>query len=234
MKEKSKTKRHEVARLLETRILTGQFAPGSKLPEMKLASALGVSQACVREALQELEGLGLVVKQPNRGTFVINLKGEDLVYIYQVRRELEPLACAMAATQMRPQRLDELCTCLEDMRAAVASSDYERYVNADYRFHSLIWKSQRNPYLERMLKEVCLPLFAHELLRRYSRASTSFDLALKQHERIIRALQTRNPELVSKVIRRMIDRFLRQDQAELISAAMGKETAPTESVESRS
>jgi len=56
----------------------------------------------------------------------------------------------------------------------------------------------------------------------------------EKSKRIIRALQTRNPELVSKVIRRMIDRFLRQDRAELIATAMGKETALTESVESLS
>jgi DNA-binding GntR family transcriptional regulator len=226
MRERAKTKRQEVARSLETRILTGQFAPGSKLTELKLATEIGVSQACVREALQELEGLGLVVKQPNRGTFVINLKGEDLAYIYQVRRELEPLACALAASQIKQQRLDELRGCLEEMRKAAGLGDYEKYVHADYRFHLLIWRSQRNHYLEKLLKEVCLPLFAHELLRRFSSGPSRFDMAFKQHERIIKALETRDPVLVSKVIRRIIERFLRHDLSELEVSTLPLERTP--------
>src|SRR5215471_14981927 len=94
MRRTSKTKRHEVARRLEEAILAGELRPGARLHEMKLASQLNVSQASVREALQELEGLGWVTKYPNRGSFVMNLTNQELIQIYQVRRQLEPLACA--------------------------------------------------------------------------------------------------------------------------------------------
>ncbi|MEW5978424.1 MAG: GntR family transcriptional regulator [Acidobacteriota bacterium] len=215
MSDKSRTKRHEVARLLERQILTGRFAPGSKLTELRLAAELKVSQASLREALQELEGLGLVVKYPNKGTFVINLDELDLAHIYQVRRELEPLACSLAAGQMSRQKLDALRLCLQQMRAAAADRDHQSYLNADFRFHSLIWESQQNEYLVKLLKEICLPLFANDLIRRHSNAFTDFSLAIRQHERILRSLQTGDSHLVSKVVRRLMVRFLRQDLSDL-------------------
>lgn len=215
MSDKSKTKRHEVARLLERQILSRKFAPGSKLTELKLATELSVSQACVREALQELESLGLVVKHPNRGSFVIDLDELDLAHIYQVRRELEPLACALAAAQMSRQKLELLKSCLEQMRSAASRRDHHAYLNSDFRFHCLIWESQPNPYLVKLLKEICLPLFANDLIRRQSDSYTDFGVTLRQHERILKTLQTGDSALVSNVVRRQIDRFLRQDLNDL-------------------
>lgn len=211
---KRKTKRLEVARLLETAILTGRLTPGTRLRELKLAAEFGVSQASIREALQHLESLGLVVKYPNRGSFVINLDADDVVRIYQVRRELEPLACALAATYMKQETLQKLGECIEQMQAAAESSDYHAYSNADLRFHRLIWESQPNRWLEKSLTAICLPLFANDLIRRYSTAYINFDRAAREHQRILAVLGTRDAELVRKVVSRMINRFMRHDLAD--------------------
>jgi DNA-binding GntR family transcriptional regulator len=58
-------------------------------------------------------------------------------------------------------------------------------------------------------------LFANDLIRRQSNAFTDFSLAIRQHERILRSLQTGDPSLVSKVVRRLMVRFMRQDMADL-------------------
>jgi DNA-binding GntR family transcriptional regulator len=63
----------------------------------------------------------------------------------------------------------------------------------------LIWESQPNEYLVKLLREICLLLFANDLIRRHStNAFTDFSLALRQHERIVRAFETADAELVSK------------------------------------
>jgi DNA-binding GntR family transcriptional regulator len=71
--------------------------------------------------------MSLVVKYPNRGTFVINLDELDLAHIYQVRRELEPLACGLAAVQMKRSRLDVIRAALQQMRMAAERKDHEAY-----------------------------------------------------------------------------------------------------------
>ena len=91
--------------------------------------------------MQELESFGLVVKFPNRGSYVIDLHPMDLIHIYQVRSELEPLAWFLAAAQMKQQTLDRLRSCVEEMRDAARKRDYRAYSSLDYRFHCLIWES---------------------------------------------------------------------------------------------
>lgn len=213
-KPRIRTKRIEVARLLEDAILTGRLTPGTRLRELKLAAEFGVSQASIREALQHLESLGLVVKYPNRGSFVINLNADDVAHIYQVRRVLEPLACALAAMHLRQETLDHLEKCIQAMEAAADRRDYRSYLNADREFHRIIWESQPNPWLLRALKNLCLPLFANDLILRYSTAYIDYDRAAREHRRIVSVLRTRDAELVRNVVDRMMRRFLREDLAD--------------------
>jgi DNA-binding GntR family transcriptional regulator len=211
MRREPKTKKHEVARTLEGAILDGRIGLGTRLTELKLASELGVAQSSIREALQELESLGLVVKYPNRGSYVINLLPVDLIHIYQVRTELEPLAWFLAAAQMKQETMDELQSYMDGMRTAAQKRDYRTYSSLDYRFHCLIWESQNNPYLAKTLKALCPPLFAHELVHLYSSTNLGLNRAVRQHERLLAILHVGDPSLVLKVVRRMMRKFLRQD-----------------------
>ncbi|MCI0423819.1 MAG: GntR family transcriptional regulator [Acidobacteria bacterium] len=235
VKQLSTTKRHQAARLLEKAIMTGQLRPGERLHEMKLASELNVSQACIREALQELEGLGFVIKYPNRGSFVMDLTKQDLRQIYQVRRQLEPLACALAAPLLEQEKLERLQDCLREMEVTAENHDYRAHVDADFRFHVLIWESQPNRYLERTLKAVCLPLFAGALVRRPS-TDVNFSRIVRQHQLILSALQTGDASLAARVMQRILDRFLRQDLldyfklAKIVDKADGSKDRPLASL----
>lgn len=206
-----KTQRFEVARLLESAILEGRIKPGTRLPELVLSKRLGVSQASIREALQQLESTGLVSKHPNRGSFVISLAPEDLVAIYQLRQELEPMACALAAERISREGLEALQTCILEMEEAAKKQDYRAHSNADLRFHRLIWEAQPNRYLEKLLRVICLPLFANDLVRRNPTAYLNYERSTRQHTLILRALGARDPSLAQKLVRRLIRRFLRQD-----------------------
>jgi DNA-binding GntR family transcriptional regulator len=56
-------------RLLQA-ILAGEYPPGSRIVETRVAQELGTSQAPVREALRDLEALGLVQITAYRGARV--------------------------------------------------------------------------------------------------------------------------------------------------------------------
>lgn len=60
-----------VAASIETRIRTGDLAPGTRLPpERELCRSLEVSRSTLRLALAELEERGLISRHQGRGTFV--------------------------------------------------------------------------------------------------------------------------------------------------------------------
>lgn len=208
------TKKNKVARLIENAILSGQYRIGSRLRELSISAEYGVSQACVREALQELENVGLVIKHANGASSVVSLDETAIAHLYEVRRELEPLAFAHSAASITQEGLDKLQTLLHTMNIVAEQRDYAAYAKTDFEFHAMVWSSQPNRYLEKCLRGICLPLFAHDLVRRYSTAYLEYGRALKHHQVILDALKTRDPELVSRLMRRMVTRFLREDLGE--------------------
>src|ERR671932_592147 len=74
--------RDDVRQHLREAILRGRLKPGQRIVESRLARELGVSQAPVREALRELEQMGLVVNHTRRGTFVRELSPHDAWEMY--------------------------------------------------------------------------------------------------------------------------------------------------------
>src|SRR5579864_6911700 len=59
--------RSQVRDLLLERIVESQYRPGARLVETQIARELGVSQAPVREALRDLESVGVVETTAFRG-----------------------------------------------------------------------------------------------------------------------------------------------------------------------
>ena len=65
-----------VARQIELLILRGILRPGERLPaERDLAERMGVSRPSLREALEGLEGKGLLFTRPGAGCFVADVLG---------------------------------------------------------------------------------------------------------------------------------------------------------------
>lgn len=215
MPKGSSNKREEVAHLLQQAILQGHLTPGARLPaEIKIARTLGVSQSSVREALLDLENQGLIVGYRNRSSYVIELNTEELMNIHQVRRELEPLACALAASHLKRETVDALQGCLSEMRDAAKRMDFLAYSTADLSFHRQIWQQQPNRALEKMLLLLCLPLFAYDLVLRYSNPHVNYERVIKQHEILLSALCSRESERVRRLTVRLVERWTRQDIAD--------------------
>ena len=209
MAEQAVNKRGRVAHLLKEAILCGRLRPGTRLPEIRLGRELGVSQAIVREAFQELESQGLITKKPGHGSYVIELTADDLVQIYQVRGELEAMACALSTLNYTHAIDTTLQACIHGMRAAATGNDFPAYARSDIQFHRSIWAAQPNRFLEKTLESVCLPLFAYDQIRRASTTSLDYTRVTRQHEIILIALQSGDPERTARLMKRMMQRWLR-------------------------
>ena len=94
--------RDRVKDVLLERIVSGGYPPGARLVETRIAQELGTSQAPVREALRDLEQLGLVVHEAYRGCSVRAVSAAELLEAFPVRAALEALAARLAGS--RPRR----------------------------------------------------------------------------------------------------------------------------------
>ncbi len=136
--------RERVKDVILQRIVSGEYPPGSRLVETRIAQELGVSQAPVREALRDLEQLGCIVHEPFRGCSVRAFSADELLEAFPVRAALEALAARLAAERISEQELLRLAELLETMRAAARRGDAHGQSQANASFHATIVRAARN------------------------------------------------------------------------------------------
>ena len=195
---------HTFHQLLDA-IIKGDIRPGSRLREHELATELGIGRGPLREALQRLESRKLVTKVPHVGAQVVSFNLTELVEIYQLRENLEALACELAAERMSPAQLAELAALLEKHQAFVDASSGEAYIeqDSDLDFHFKIIQCSGNRWLIRLL---CDELYYRVRMYRYQSAHQKSrpQRAIKEHLHILEALQQRDGELAGLLMRRHI------------------------------
>jgi len=136
-------------RLLEA-ILDGRYPPGSRIIETRAAREFGTSQAPVREALRDLEALGVVEISPFRGARVRRPTREELLEAYVVRSELEALVVRLALPRLGEEDLARLGGFLEEMHRAADAGDTVGEASADAAFHGLLVDLSGNRTLKRV------------------------------------------------------------------------------------
>ncbi|MBV9077466.1 MAG: GntR family transcriptional regulator [Methylobacteriaceae bacterium] len=206
---------------LREMLLTGEFAPGSRLTEVVLAGRLGVSRTPVRDALSALAQEGLLAYEPNRGYEVRSCTLEDVLGAYQVRQTLEALACRLAAERgltvvHRARMMDaneRIAALLEGGSWREGGARGWRDLNAA--FHDTIIAATGNKALARAIADTQrLPVlvegggsrwFTHgELVLAFD------DAAIRQsqedHEAIFAALLAQDGERAAAVMTRHIER----------------------------
>ncbi|HEY4634484.1 MAG TPA: GntR family transcriptional regulator, partial [Candidatus Limnocylindrales bacterium] len=94
--QRPETLTEAVEKHIRDAIVHGDFAPGSALPEVRLAEELGTSRGTVREALRALEDQGLVDVLPHKGSFVSKVTKRKARELYSLRVVLEAFAVRLA------------------------------------------------------------------------------------------------------------------------------------------
>ena len=196
---KSSSLKTQVLGMLREAIFTGAFQPGDALREAHLARDLRVSQATVREALVGLEHVGLVVRVPNKGTYVTRLTAAEVRERLAIRVRLEEMAWQEAARRMTPEHFARLAEHLEALSEAIERNAYFEQAQADLAFHRYIWQQSGNETLYGLLNQLTIPLFAFVSINRGRSRETLKDV-VESHEHVVAALESRDPATIKRVL----------------------------------
>jgi DNA-binding GntR family transcriptional regulator len=128
---------HKIKRALIERIAEGTYMAGERLIELQLAREFNTSQAPVREALCQLEAMGIVETQPYKGTRVREISQKELRECLQIRASLEQLAAELAGNTIS-DKLEDLKAAAEETLRAAKSKSAKDYAIANLRFHRII------------------------------------------------------------------------------------------------
>ncbi|RFS84304.1 GntR family transcriptional regulator [Actinomadura spongiicola] len=124
---------HFVTRAIREAVVSGQLAPGERIPQEQIGSALEVSRIPVREALRQLESEGLVQLTPNSFARVAKLDFAEVSEIYLMRERLEPLAMELSVPGLTEAQLRHLGGLRDDI---VGNRDnVETVLQLDREFH---------------------------------------------------------------------------------------------------
>jgi len=96
----SPSRADDLAHELQVEIITGRIPLGTRLRQEDLAARFGVSRTPIREALRQLQAIGLVEQLGHRGALVRSFSPDECRNIFLVRAELEGLAAERAAGRL--------------------------------------------------------------------------------------------------------------------------------------
>lgn len=180
--------RHQIASALVRDILTGVYKPGQRLVERTLVKRFGVSAIPIREALQDLENQGLLIKRVNAGCSVIALSREEAIQICLFRKALEPQVISWAASRITAEFEASLRAKLAAMRAAADSDDLPAFFLADLEFHETLWAAADNRWAARALFTAVGSLFATGLMASQRSGIVDVRAEVMKHEKMLACL----------------------------------------------
>ena len=182
--------RQSVTESIRNAIAVGRFKAGERLPERTLCEITGVSRTLIREALRQLESEGLIKVLPHRGPIVARLTPEQAEGIYQVRIELEGLACQLFAEKASEENFRALQNAFNQVKKSYRSKDSLIRLQAKNRFYECLIEGSGNEALGSALHLLNSRIM---LLRATSLAAPGRTKAsLAELEEIISAMRSRD------------------------------------------
>jgi DNA-binding GntR family transcriptional regulator len=194
----SQTISSEIVEILRKEIVMGRFKPGERLIETELAESLNTSRAPLREAIRTLIAEGLLLSEPHRGTFVIELTKQDVEEIYEARLALECAAAKRLCRNMTPEDEKQLRGFIDAFKVRSDQHEDVKLYDLDMRFHEAICTLSGNRRLAEAWSRLGsqLRMLFVTFVRKYSLEDFH-----ARHQEILDALVSGDIELVQQVLR---------------------------------
>lgn len=188
---KSAPLHNQVYDILINTLLEGEYAPGERIVETKLADKFGVSRAPVREAIRMVIKDGLIVQNGNF-LYVYQTTIQDIINVYQCRSSLESLAARLAAKHITNDQLQHLSNNIIETRAALKDKAVNEVVRLNTEFHDLIVLGSQNEQLVQLMGGIRKKVLymRNSVFRHFYRK----DQYLDEHELIYKAIEQKNEQ----------------------------------------
>ena len=207
-------------------IARGDMAGGATFKIEELAAEYGVSRSVMREAVRELQTLGMVSSQRRVGSVIQDKDNWQLFHprviqwridsgdirhqlnsLTELRIAIEPIAAALAAQRRTARQAERLIALANEIYESGAAADDERFVRADAAFHTLVLQSYDNELYMSLADSVTAALKGrarHGLLP--VQVMHSFEL----HQEVAFAIEARDPVRAENAMRENLSDVLKE------------------------
>jgi DNA-binding GntR family transcriptional regulator len=199
-----------VFEVLKEAIVSLELPPGALIDKAAVCEALRVSRFPVSEALSRLQAEGLVDIQPQRGTKVALIRLADAKENMFLRRALESAAMRALAPIISKETLGALHRNIRYQKAAVKAGDRAGFHKLDIELHEILLDALRFPRVKAAVDNARSAL---ERVRRLLASARRHAVTLKEHQRIVEALETGDGEAAAEAMIRHLDAVNRELEA---------------------
>lgn len=197
-------------------IKKGKWAPGDRIPsEHMLASELLVSRVSVRKALDQLVGIGLLVKRQGSGAFVtqiatldaldalmpvVHMNDVEVIKLLEYRIGFESTNVELLQNHITQKIIEQLEYHLEMMRTY--RNDLERFYLHDYQFHHIIAEGTENPFVIR-ISQLLTGMLKHHFFKLNVKIGP--EIGLEYHAKIIDAMKEKDFVIAARYMKRHME-----------------------------
>jgi len=194
---KVETAYQRVTGQLRHEILNGEIPLGGWLRMSAIATRLGVSVQPVREALQQLEGEGLVELIPNHGARVRMLDRTRLIHAHEIGEALESFMARQFAEEASLSSLRKLEALQALHDGAIDDMDWARIDAANHEFHRFI-----NTHGGNMEAAELIPRYyglSEGLMNKQGRTAAFAERVRSEHHALLDAMRKRDPDAAGRI-----------------------------------
>ncbi len=215
-------------------ILSGELQPGAPLPsERELAMAYGINRTTVREAMRELERVGLISRRQGQRCRVLDyrengsidlvqplmrLRGAEATRVGTARSLADAIRVAyravvdLAIERASDAQIEALDPWVDRVAEAIAARDAEAMMQAEQAFHRELFRCMDSIVFELLLNSVYGAMDGSEgLVDTYARSSAAGYIATQrpreelEHHRLVVALRARDRDTALELVERLCD-----------------------------
>jgi DNA-binding GntR family transcriptional regulator len=209
-----------IAVALRQAIIEGELPVGMQLVETQLAEQLAVSRGPIRNALNVLEGEGLVETMPNGRMAVVGFDQDDLRDLFAVRYELESTAIRWGLEQTCDLASVESAM----IQIAKEASFTPRLVDLDIEFHRALVEMPGSRFLVRSWLALAPVIHAVITIGNRRLAVTdperNINNHIDPHKALVEAMRESDVERAQTVLAGQFA-FARETFSELVTASKG-------------
>lgn len=205
--------------LIMKKLKNGDWIPNMKIwTEPELMKAAGVGRSAVREAIEKLVTLGVLVKKQGNGTFVKEpsntayfntlftdcvFKEFDPISVLEFRIAIEPACVALCIERYDEDIVSELEKYMNTMKQNYLTDARQDFFEADCYFHFTIAKGSANPLFVKVMEILNQTMSDyHALANRTIGPKTG----VAEHQAILEAIKDKDKELAVFLLRRHLER----------------------------
>ena len=175
---------------MRSAIVRGELHPGQALSEAEIAKQFATSRQPVREAFIKLSEERLVVIQPQRGTFVIKISVDDVLYARFVREAIEVAIVLEASTKIQPDEIVNLRRII-DAQVEAMHGHSDEFLALDEEFHRALALSVGRSHAWRVIENIKAQMDRIRYLSLDD--ATPTPLLVEQHRKIVDGIEAGDP-----------------------------------------